>query len=255
MKKSNHTNKIAIAIALLFTASFTYAQEEQESRFRFGLKGSLNLDWFKANSKNVENGGVKLGYSYGVMGDYNFTKNYAFSSEFLITGINANLKFANPMKESTDINNDSVVNTFGAASIDYKIKYIQIPLSIKFKTKEIGLVTYWAQFGFAPCFLAGVKANYSGVTPEDEYAKLAVNDKDNDKYHLVDSKDDATFNDKVFFLRIPLIIGAGIEYNLAGNTSLYTGLRMDNGFTNTFTKDDKTKANLNYVSINAGIFF
>ena len=196
-----------------------------------------------------------MGYSYGIMGDYNFTKNYAFSSEFLITEINANLKFANPMKESTDINGDSVFNTFSSASIDYKIKFIQIPLSIKFKTKEIGLITYWAQFGFAPSFLANAKANYVGVTPSDEYAKLAVNDSDNDKYHLVDSKDDAVFNDKVFFIRMPLIVGAGIEYNLAGNTSLYTGLRIDNGFTNTFTKDDKTKANLNFISINAGIFF
>jgi hypothetical protein len=56
-------------------------------------------------------------------------------------------------------------------------------------------------------------------------------------------------------MRLPLIIGGGIEYNLSGNTSLYAGLRVDNGFTNTFNKDEKTKANLNYVSITAGIFF
>jgi hypothetical protein len=255
MKRHKLINQLFLTIALLCVAALSQAQDDQESRFRFGLKGSLNINWFKANTKNIENGGVKMGYSYGVMGDYNLTKNYAFSSEFLITDIRANLKLANPMKESTDINGDSTFNTFSAASIDYKIKYVQIPLSIKFKTKEIGLITYWAQFGFAPCFLARAKADYLGVTPEDEYAKLAVNDKDNDKYHLVDSKDNALFNDKVFFIRIPLIIGAGIEYNLAGNTSLYAGLRMDNGFANTFTKDDKTKANLNYVSINAGIFF
>ena len=258
MKKSIITNKLFFAMALLFMASYSQAQDEQESRFRFGLKGSINMNWFKANTKNIENGGVKLGYSYGIMGDYNFTKNYAFSSEFLITDLRANLKFSNPMRESTNIGSsasDTVFDQFSSVSMDYKIKYVQIPLSIKFKTKEIGLVTYWAQFGFAPCFLAGARADYKGVAPEDDYSKLAVNDEDNNKYHLRDSKDNVVFNDKVFFIRMPLIIGAGIEYNLSGNTSLYAGLRMDNGFTNTFTKDDKTKANLNYVSINAGIFF
>lgn len=255
MKKNNQMNKLILTVSLLIITIASNAQNEQENRFRFGLKGSMNFNWFKSNSKNIENGGVKLGYSYGIMGDYNFTKNYAFSTEFLITDIRANLKFVNTMKESTNFNNDSLFDQFSSASIDYKVKYIQIPLSIKFKTKEIGMITYWAQFGFAPSFLAGVKADYLGVTPADEYAKLDVNDKDNDKYHLIDTKDDVVFNDKVFFIRVPLIIGAGIEYNLSGNTSLYTGLRLDNGFTNTFPKDEKTKANLNYLSVTAGLFF
>ena len=103
--------------------------------------------------------------------------------------------------------------------------------------------------------MANAKADYTGVQPVEEYEKLLVNDNANDLYHLVDTKDDVLFNDRVFFMRLPLIIGGGIEYNLSGNTSLYAGLRVDNGFTNTFNKDEKTKANLNYVSITAGIFF
>lgn len=225
------------------------------ARFRFGLKGSANINWIKSNSKNVENGGAKLGYSYGLMGDYNFTDNYAISTEFLITQINANLSFVSPMKQSTTLKGDSVQHTFSDAGAVFKLRYVQIPVSIKFKTKEIGLVTYWAQFGFAPCFLANAKADYTGVQPVDDYTKLDVNDSDNDIYHLVDTRDDVLFNDRVFFMRLPLIIGGGIEYNLSGNTSLYTGLRIDNGFTNTFNKDEKTKANLNYLSITAGIFF
>ncbi len=252
--KSNNL-KLTFATLLLFSFQLLMAQSESEPRFRFGLKGSVNLNWVKANSKNISNGGTTLGYSYGIMGDYNFTNNYAFSTEFLVTQIKADISFANTMRESSDINKDSIFNSFGGAGATFKIKYIQVPLSIKFKTKEIGLITYWAQFGFAPCILADAKADYTGVVPEEEYSKLEVNDKSNDIYHLVDTKDNVTFDDKVFFMRIPLIIGGGIEYNLSGNTSLYTGVRVDNGFTNTFNKDEKTKANLNFVSINAGIFF
>jgi hypothetical protein len=237
------------------TAEAQNKDTDAAARFRFGLKGSANINWVKANSKNVENDGARLGYSYGLMGDYNFTDNYAISTEFLITQINANISFVNPMIQSTTLKGDSIKHTFDDAGAVFKIKYVQIPISIKFKTKEIGLVTYWAQFGFAPCFLANAKADYTGVQPVEEYEKLLVNDNANDLYHLVDTKDDVLFNDRVFFMRLPLIIGGGIEYNLSGNTSLYAGLRVDNGFTNTFNKDEKTKANLNYVSITAGIFF
>lgn len=251
--------RTAILLIVILTTAFTsFAQTKDNdavSRFRFGLKGSANINWVKANSKNVENGGARLGYSYGLMGDYNFTDNYAISTEFLITQINANISFASPMKQSSKLKGDSVLHIFTDAGAVFKIKYVQIPLSIKFKTKEIGLVTYWAQFGFAPCFLANAKVDYTGVQPVEEYEKLGPNDDANDVYHLIDTKDDVLFNDRVFFMRIPMIIGGGIEYNLSGNTSLYTGLRIDNGFTNTFNRDEKTKANLNYLSITAGIFF
>jgi hypothetical protein len=253
------TTPFILIIFLLATGANTATAQTKDTdaaaRFRFGLKGSANINWVKANSKNVENGGARLGYSYGLMGVYNFTDNYAISTEFLITQINANIAFVNPMRQSATLKGDSMLHTFDEAGAVFKIKYVQIPISIKFKTKEIGLVTYWAQFGFAPCFLANAKADYTGVQPVEEYEKLLVNDDANDLYHLVDFKDDVLFNDRVFFMRLPLIIGGGIEYNLSGNTSLYAGLRVDNGLTNTFNKDEKTKANLNYVSITAGIFF
>lgn len=255
MTTKNILKQTVLFLLLFFIATAGFTQDEPQDRFRFGLKATGNFGWFKPNSKNIENGGAKTGYSWGLMGDYSFTKNYALATEFLITDIRANLKFANTMRETNDINGDSIFTSFPNTSIDYKIKYIQIPVSIKFKTKEIGLVTYWAQFGIAPSFLASAKADYQNVQPADEYAKMAVNDKENDKYHMAQVKDGEVFNDKVFFVRVPLVVGAGIEYNLAGNTSLYTGLRFDNGFTNTFIKDSQTKANLNYVSLNVGLFF
>jgi hypothetical protein len=248
--------KIIVLTGLLLSGIFISAQDTKEaSKFKFGLKGSLNLNWVKANSKNIEKDGIALGYSYGLMGDFNFSKSYAFSTEFLITQIKANFSFVNPMSETSDINQDSLTTVFPSVSANFNLKYIQIPLSLKFKTKEIGAITYWAQFGFAPSFLIGAKGDYVGAKPSEDYAKLDLNDDENDQYHLLNTKDGKEFDDKVFLIRVPLIIGAGIEYNLSGTTSMYTGLRFDNGFSNTFVKDKITKALTNFVSINLGLFF
>jgi hypothetical protein len=248
--------KIIALTGLLLSGLFCSAQDKKDdSKFKFGLKGSLNLNWVKANSKNIEKDGISMGYSYGIMGDFNFAKSYAFSTEFLITQIKANFSFVNPMSETSDINMDSSTTIFPSVSAQFNLKYIQLPLSLKFKTKEIGSITYWAQFGFAPSFLIGAKGDYVGAEPSEDYSKLDINDAENDKYHLINTKDSKEFDDKVFLIRVPLIIGAGIEYNLSGTTSLYTGLRIDNGFSNTFVKDKNTKALTNFVSINLGLFF
>ncbi|MFM6984353.1 MAG: hypothetical protein ACKOXF_09480 [Chitinophagaceae bacterium] len=51
-----------------------------------------------------------------------------------------------------------------------------------------------------------------------------------------------------------MVLGAGIEYNLSGNTSFYSGLRFNNGFTD-FLDDNRTKAINNVVGLEIGLFF
>lgn len=218
------------------------ADAQSGSDFRFGLKASGNLNWIKPNSKNIETGGTALGFSYGLMGDYYFAENYALSTELIITHFNGSIN-----------HNDTLFTDkggFTGVGYDYKLRYIQIPLSIKFKTKEIGYITYWAQFGIAPSFLIRARADITGADNAfNDPTEIPINSKEGDSYAF------KNFDDNIFFARLPLIIGAGIEYNLAGSTSLYTGLRMDNGFSNIFVADDKTKAINNILSLNVGVFF
>lgn len=221
----------------------------QDTEFRFGLKASGNLCWIKPNSKNIEGNGTKLGFSYGLMGDFFFQPNYAFSTELLITDMRGGVT----ADSVTYIADNSVRATLTNIEFEYKLRYVQIPLSIKFKTKEIGYITYWAQFGIAPSVLIRTRADISGSDLPLEYTvkdptDVPTNSSEGDDYAFSD------FEDDISFFRIPLIIGAGIEFNVSGNTSLYTGVRMDNGFSDIF-KDDKTKAISNFVSLNAGVFF
>ncbi len=238
MKRSTATGLI-----LLFLSISTITKA-QDNNLRFGIKGSANICWIKPDSKSIEKEGTKLGFSYGLMGDFYFAENYAFSTELLITHYNFGMTYVDTLFPK----NSQVSKT--DIDYEYKTRYVQVPLSIKFKTKEIGYVTYWAQFGVAPSFLIRARADIVGADDVfDDPTDIHVNDKEGDDYHF------ANFDDKISPLRIPLIVGAGIEYNLSGNTSLYAGLRMDNGFTNIFGEDKKAEAISNFVSINAGFFF
>ncbi|MBO6516895.1 MAG: PorT family protein [Bacteroidia bacterium] len=218
----------------------------QDQRFRIGLKFSTNLSWISPVSKNIDRVGSSLGYSYGVMADYNFQKYYALSSELLFTDLAGSIVHTDRLTYTDSMGTTS----HSDVQYDYKFKYIQIPISIKFKTKQFGYWTYWAQFGFSPSFLTQATADITGKTvPFDDPTGIRVNKKVNDEYHY------DNFDDKVFFMRFPLIIGAGVEYNVAGNTSLYAGLRMDNNFLNVFVADDLTQAKNNFASLNVGVFF
>lgn len=245
--------KLFIIVSMLFAASVVQAQEQ--SKFRFGLKGALNLGWSKAESKNIGGNGMALGYAYGLMGDYYFQKNYALSTEFLFSHVHNKFQFEQPMYQSSDVDNNGKIDTFNLVSARFRSQYLQIPLSMKFRTKEIGYLTYWAQFGVGPGFLISAKADYEGVEPVGDYEDLPVNDKSSDVYHLADVKTGASFDDKVFFFRFPVIIGAGIDYKMAGNASLHLGLRIENSFSDVFLKDDAVKLNNNLISLSTGVFF
>lgn len=239
----NRKKLTGFGLVLLFV-SITTITTAQERQMRIGIKGSANICWIKPDSKNIERDGVKMGFSYGLMSDYYFSENYAFATELLITHYNFGMTYLDSLYPKG--------TTTGMTGIgyEYKLRYVQIPLSIKFKTKEIGYVTYWAQFGIAPSFLIRARGDIIGADNVfDDPTDIHVNDTEGDDFHF------SNFDDKIAFARLPLMLGAGIEYNLSGNTSIYTGIRMDNGFVNIFMKDKNTEAISNFVSINAGFFF
>lgn len=219
----------------------------QEQRFRLGMKFSGNLSWISPVTSNIKRVGTSVGYSYGLMGDYNFQKYYALSSELLFTNIAGTIQHTDLLNYTDSVKGKS---SFRDVKYEYKTQYVQLPVSIKFKTKEFGYWSYWVQFGMAPSFLTVAKANIIGQSlPFDETEGIRVNKKQNDKYQFDD------FNDKVFLLRLPMIIGGGFEYSLAGNTSLYAGIRLDQNFADMFAADKSVIGKNNFVSLNLGVFF
>jgi len=237
---------VAILALGMFATQVSFAQGE----FRFGLKGQANMGWLAGTNKTIENDGVKLGFGYGIMGDYYFRDNYGVSGEVLLSTVKTQFNLTSDQIFNDDTSN-TVLNNLNYA---YKVQYLELPISMKFRTNEIGNITYWGNFGFSPGFALNSRASITSsslpdIIKDEDPTNYNVNDKEGDPFTVND------FDDKVSLIRFPLIIGGGIEYRMAGSTSLQAGIRYANAFTNMLQKDGTVKANNNYFALSAGILF
>ena len=188
-------NITILTLALLFT-QLSFAQNS----FRFGLKGASNFGWLSGTDKTIENDGTSVGFAYGLMGEYAINSTYGLHAELLLSQINSKFNLTSEQSFVNDINNTKI------SSLNYKytIQYLEIPMSMKFNTKEIGNLVYYGNFGFSPGFALNARASItSGDIPQ------SIKDLDPTDYRVNDDEgDDFTldnFDDKVFLFRFPLI--------------------------------------------------
>ena len=228
--------------ALFFVALLSgtiYAQDNSSSisKFRFGFKVAPSLAWLKPDANDYESDGSKIGFIYGLMMDYNFAKNYAVNVGLEVAYRGGKLKYDHEVSQ----------NVTASGKMAYNIKYIELPLSIKMKTNEIGYMTYYGQFGLQPGLNIAAKYDYEYTINNPSAPVNSQSDKDVD---IVNEIVDFNFS---------LLFGIGTEYRISGNTSIMAGLQFSNGFTDLIKSDDPSgtpiKAISNYISLNVGIFF
>jgi hypothetical protein len=239
-----------LLIGLTIFSLNTSAQDERN--FRIGFKITPGFNWTKAISNDVQKDGMGIGFSFGVISDIRIADNYFFSSELNISTMSNSMKLKSDSIYSLPSTGSS--QDYNNISYKYNLKYIEIPLTFKFRTKEINGMRYWGQFGLAPGFLIGNNATVlaspasigSKSYPAEE--KFIPNDANNNNLDFTKHIDD------INFLRASMILGAGIEYNLSGNASFYAGIRFNNGFTD-ILDDKKSKMNNNVMGLELGFFF
>lgn len=220
--------KILTGLFLLILSSSAFAQNntERDYGFRLGLTAYPTIGWVKPETG--KSNGANLGFAYGMLGDFDFARNYSFSTGLTITTING---------KSTEIN----PRPYAAANADpapydlkYMLQYVEIPLTLKLKTEQIGYMRFYGQFGLSNDFNIGAKQN-----AELNGKSLA---------------EDAGIKKDINFYRAGLIIGGGIEYDIARGSSITTGLTYNNGFTDISSDNNRSVRN-HYIAINFGIFF
>lgn len=196
--------------------------------FRLGLTATPTFGWIKPEQGKTN--GVALGFSYGLIGDFNFAPNYSFSTALTITSING---------KSTEAN---VLPYYGTSSstapkaydLKYKLQYIDLPLTVKLKTiKEEGK-RWYGQFGLSNSF--NISAKQDAVTNGTVVG------------------DNLNVSDNIKLYRAGLIIGGGGEFDISGNTSIVAGLTFNNGFTNIVSDKGRNVKN-HYLALNFGVFF
>lgn len=207
--------------------------------FRFGLKASPNVSWFRTETRGFSNDGLDPGFSYGLIVDYGFTENYSISTGLNILRTGGTMRYRytfDPGGENLDTEKRR----------DHYLRYVEIPLALKLSTEEMGYLTYFGKFGLGLGFNIQAKADDRIYLSQD--STLRTKDKD--------------ISDDTRFFRAALIIGAGLEYNLGGLTSLLAGLTFHNGFSNVLNKDNpfdpagpSPSALNNYFELTLGVMF
>ena len=255
--------KKIILLSALSITSFaigqTVAQPSSMKKLSFGFKISPNFSWLKVQEGAIENSGMGLGFSYGLTADYRLSPspNYWASADILISTAPLTLNHTGILKNEIDNSDQSYEN----AKFNYDVQYIQVPISFKMKTEEIGNLKYTFQVGIAPSFTLSkrlktsvtpdVYANTPNITSHDPNAtQNSIYDFDgganNDKNYI--------FTDDINTARMSLVFAAGVEYPVSGNLSLTGSLKFDNGFTD-FLKDDLYKGRHNFLSLQVGLIF
>jgi hypothetical protein len=245
--------KVTASILGLCLVSGLFAQnKEADKNFYLGIIAMPTLSWAKEDSKNIAPDGSKFGISLGLTGDLMFSKNYAFSFDLLhvITGVKVKA-------DSVLING----TPRGDVAFDYSIRAFQIPISLKFRTNEIGYMTYWVQAGIAPSVSYRTRVDISPAThfpnPDDAENRNPNENEDDFKVSNTGNNINPTNwleEDDISTIRVPLMFGLGAEYNLSGNTSLVGAFRYEYGLGN-FMKADNTKAYRSALGFMLGIRF
>ena len=191
---------VTILVFGMLITQLSFAQGE----FRFGLKGSSNFGWIGGTSKNIVNDGTTLAFGYGIMGDYYFKPNYGISAEIMLSNIKSKFTVTEPL-----VFNSALDDTVNDLRYEYNIQYLDIPLTMKFRTKEIGDMTYFGQFGVSMGFALNAKTSIVSTG----LPKL-ISDQEPTEYRVNGAEGDAftvnNFDGKVFLFRLPLIIGGGV---------------------------------------------
>lgn len=209
----------------------------QQKPFVFGFKAGPNLGWLRPDSKGYERDGMRAGFSWGFVADFFLMENYGIATGFDVVFLNGALEIPHEMS-------DGAVVKEGTLNRKYMLKYIQVPVTLRMRTNELGKFRIFGQIGLGTNFLIGAKADdeftpSSGETVSDE----------------VDIYSDITF------MYESLIVGAGAEYSLGGSTMLTACIVFNNGFMdilkgeNTRNPTINNKAYANYLSLDIGIVF
>lgn len=211
---------------------------------RFGLTFSPNLSWVKPDGQDNEKTGNRFGYSFGLLVDVPIgdNENYAFATGVLLNNTGGKFTTTGSYDNGDTIN--PVVTNVDLEST-YKLRYIEVPLTIKLKTNEIGYITYFGQIGFGTAFNIRSKADVETVEAITGNVTL---------------EEDRDIGDNTNLFKASLIVGGGLEFNITGDTRLMAGIMYNGGFTNIAdgVQDNEgkdVKVQQNYIQLSLGVYF
>ncbi len=205
---------ISILIFLLSTVAIAQTKSGRDSDYRFAFVLNPQVSWLKSDNSDVETNGNLMGYNFGIVMDKFFAKNYALSTGLTINTTGGKLRYKDPIANLP-------------YTMEYRLKYLEVPLSIKLQTNDFQRASYYGIFGLSS----------------------QVNIKTNDG-------SGKSMNDEVRLFNFGYQFGGGMQYSIGGDAYLMFGLTYNQGLSDvTSFKGIDDNANLNRLVFNFGVIF
>jgi hypothetical protein len=225
-------------LALFFICIGFSSKTLAQSPVRLGLKFNPIVSYARITDEDKKSidgleKSSKLGFSGGLMMDFNFSERAAFHTGLLI--IKKGYNYSYPFSVTS---NDSIpVTTTETRTINTNVTTVEIPLALKMRSGDIaeGLRVrglFGGQLGLNVS--SKTITDIGGVTQEDR--------KTSNYYQP---------------LSIDFLVGAGVEYDIETVGTIDVGLSYHNGLTRFNKKEDSggVRALLHYFSLDIGFFF
>jgi len=214
----------------LFVFLLCAVVSQAQSDYILGIKVAPVISSYRIQNTNddydIDNASSALKLSFGLVVDKKLTENYVLS-----TGLIYIPKGVELSTELLNTDPQAGLATFNDPD-EYKLQYLQIPVTIKLFTNEFipdGRIAF--QLGMAP----EIKVYEEALEPDNALVQ---------KFQ--------PFN-------LPVVLGAGVEYRVGINTILFGGVSYQRGLNNilkdTQLGSDELELRSTVVSIDAGIKF
>ena len=219
--KQKTVTLILLTLIMEATVSGQVQGEDSFKRNSFSFLFSPQVSWIRSDHNAVDSNGSVFGFDFGILYDRFFDKNYAFTTGVVVNSTGGKLSYRDTIPANIGGEIVDVVD------LDYKLKYLEIPLGLKLFTKYFRRTRYYGEMGLYLGF--NIKARDGNGKALGEEVKLF-----DSGYH----------------------IGGGMYYSLGGTTNLMFGLRYNAGF-NDITSNDAIddKTNLQRVEFRFGLVF
>ena len=194
--------------------------------FHLGLTLSPNTGFAVPRDFSHESVASSMHFGYGFIFDAKFTETYAIG-----TGIN--VFHTGGVIGYFASNQASQPSAIDRIELTQRLQYVELPLTFKMRTKEIGYTTYWGQFGLG----LGLNVRAEGAEKRKTVAFL------NDSTQLwepavnaavIQESHDISLVEQTRLFRPALIIGLGLERRFTGTTALVMGIRYNVGIRNQY---------------------
>ncbi|PKP48242.1 MAG: hypothetical protein CVT94_09105 [Bacteroidetes bacterium HGW-Bacteroidetes-11] len=220
MRKKTANALVILIVLVLLKPDMLFGQYKSVA---MGVKLAPNIGWLKVDGDGYYREGIVPGLSWGLITDFYFAQNYAFSTGFTVSFHNGRISYP-------DIQSDAV----GLLDRRYRLKYIDIPLMVKMKTNQIDKFRFFGQIGVQPGVRIASKAKDTFIASSPVFTV-------NRDWHNIDSQ--------THLFRATMIVGAGIEYPIDKSSAIVAGINFVNGLSDALKGKNAVDGTINHKGI------